>query len=140
MAATMHVSFRDQWRELRRSRPGHRFQDRYARARQEDMECGPGQRIALIAIAFVALLVGAFFAVFPGPAIPFFFIGGGLLASESRVIARFMDWAEVKVRDIIAWARRKWRRLPTVGRVLVLLLGAGGSAMATYWGLQFLQR
>jgi hypothetical protein len=135
MAGTLHFHFRDQWRELKRSRPGHRFRDRYARAREEAHECGAGQRILTWVIGIVALAIAAFLSVFPGPAIPFFVVAGGLFATESRTIARFMDWAEVRGRRVAAWGKKRWRKLPTVARVALLIAGgcaSAGMAFLTY--------
>ena len=113
---------------MKRSRPGRRFQDRYEHARRETKECGPGQRILLVLLAVVFLAIAVVLSVFPGPAIPFFFLAGALLAAESRTIARFMDWAEVLIRRVLAWAKRIWRKLPVVARVLVVLVGISCSA------------
>lgn len=88
-------------------------------------------------VALICLTIGAVFAVFPGPAIPFFFIAGALLASESRVIARFMDWCEVRVRTILAWAKRRWRNWPMAGRVAVIVAGTLFSAGAAYFSYRW---
>ena len=86
----------------------------------------------MIAAAIVCLAIGAVLAVIPGPALPFFFLGGGLLATESRVVARFMDWAEVRLRKIIAWAKRRWHRMPLIGRIAVVMFAACCSATTFY--------
>src|SRR5688572_16410802 len=102
MAIALHFSFREHWQELKRGRPGRRFQDRYDRARSEESRGGPIKRIALIGLAIVCLAIGVVLAVMPGPAVLFFFLAGGLLATESRIVARLMDWLEVRLRKIIA--------------------------------------
>lgn len=134
MAATLHSSFHEPWRELTRGRPGQRFQARYRRAHCEAEKCGLGQRIVLFAAALVCLVIAAILAVFPGPAIPFFLVAGGLLASESLAIARFMDWSEVRVRKLTKRVVRLWRRLPIAGRVVMLILGGCCSAGMAYVG------
>jgi hypothetical protein len=139
MAATLHFHFREHWRDLKRGRPGSRFVERYRRARQEDRQRGPWHRVALIAAGVVCLLIAAILTVIPGPAIPFYFLGGGLLATESRVIARFMDWAEVQLRKVIAWGKRRWRQLPKFGRVAVLVLGACCSVAGAYFSIHLLR-
>lgn len=121
MAATMQLHLREEWEDLRRGRPGHRFQDRYERSRSRKRS-GRAQRVFFFAIALAALAIGAVLSVFPGPAIPFFFVAGGLLATESRTIARFMDWCEVRLRKIFAWGKRHWRRLSTPARVITVTL------------------
>jgi len=130
VAASIHFHFREQWRELKRGRPGHRFQERYERARRGDV--ATWERVLFLVAAVILVLLGVFFAIFPGPALPFFFVGGGLLASESRTVARFMDWSEVGVRQWATWGRRRWKRLPNLARAGLVLLGAGMSAATMY--------
>ena len=139
MGATTHFHFREDWRELKRGRPGRRFQDRYERARREDKECGAGQRIVMLIAGIVSLAIGALLVVFPGPAIPFLFIGGGFLATESRVIARFMDWSEVRLRLLFRWGKGHWRKLPAVARVLLLMLAACCSAATMYFSYRLMR-
>jgi hypothetical protein len=140
MAATAHFHFREQWQELKRGRPGHRFQDRYQRNRREAHRCGAGQRLLRLVGGVIAVLIGVVLVIIPGPALPFFFIAGGLFATESRTIARFMDWSEVRLRNIGAWAKRRWRQLPTAARVGLLILGACGSAGTMYLSYRLLHR
>src|SRR3954470_18047537 len=106
MAAASYLHFREDWRELKRGRPGHRFQDRYQRAQRAESRGGVGKRIITMALAAIFIAVGIFFAVFPGPAVPFFFVGGALLATHSRAIARAMDWLEVRSRAVFAWLKK----------------------------------
>lgn len=80
-------------------------------------------------------MIGIFLLVFPGPGIPFLFVGGGLLASESQPLARFLDWSEVTIRRVIAWAKQLWRTMPAtlrVAAVLVVVTLAGGIAYAGF--------
>ena len=140
MAATTHFHFREHWRELRRGRPGRRFQARYERLRRSRHRCGALERILLVVAAIVLFLIGALLVIFPGPAIPFFFMGGALLATESRPMARLMDWSEVRLRTVFAWGKRQWRRLPGFARVLLLGVGACCSATMAYVAFQLLRR
>ena len=84
----------------------------------------------MIVVALVSLAIGVVLSVIPGPAIPFFFLGGGLLATESRPVARFMDWCELIGRRVGAWGKRHWNRLPLAGRIVVMMIG-GCCSMAT---------
>lgn len=138
MAAILQFRFREHWRELRRGRPGRRFQARYERARQ-DQRAGAAERILLAIVAIVCLAIGAVLSVVPGPALPFFFLAGGLLATESRWVARFMDWSEVKTRLIVAWLKRVWRRLPVPGRIAVSVVATCCSAATAYLGYRLLR-
>ena len=139
MAAIMQFHFREHWRELRQGRPGQRFQDRYERLRQERKQSGPVKRILLIGVAIVFLAIGVVLTVFPGPAFVFFILAGALLAGESRVIARFMDWCEVRARRIIAGAKRLWRRTPTAARVATIVVVAGCAVTVAFLGYRTLR-
>ena len=137
MSAITRWHLRDDWRELRRSRPGRRFQDRYARVHRQARTTSLFQRIALLAAGVLFLVLGGFFAVMPGPALPFFFLAGGLFASESLIVARFMDWSETRVRRLARWARPRWRRLPAALRVAVALVAVGCSLGGAYFSYRF---
>ncbi len=139
MAATSGISFREHWRDIRRGRPGHRFQDRYKRAREQKRKTSTTQRIVFIVVGVLALAIGVLLFVFPGPAIPFFFLGGALLASESRIIARTMDWAEVKLRVLFTWGRARWVRLPRAAQVTLVLVGVCCSVASAYFGYRLVR-
>lgn len=132
MAATRAFRFREQWRELKRGRPGHRFQARYAKTHEQKRPRRFAHRLVLLIVGLLALAIGGVLAVIPGPAIPFFFLGGALLAAESRIAARLMDGLELRLRALAAWARKRWRRLPGFARILLIALGAGCSAASAY--------
>lgn len=140
MAATLHIGdqLREHWAALRRGRPGQRFQERYERTHNRcdgRPRCGWGMRVVLIATALVCLAIAVVLSVIPGPAIPFYFLAGGLLATESRGVARAMDWSEVRARRVLAWGKWRWRRLPRAAKAALLAMGAacsGGMAYVTY--------
>lgn len=125
MPATLHppVAFRDQWRELKRSRPGQRFQNRYHRARQN--KSSAGKRIAWIAAAVVCIAIGIVLMVIPGPAILFFLAAGGVLATESLAVARALDWSELRLRGLLNAGKRAWARLPAAGGIILVVLAVG---------------
>ena len=136
----MPHSLRSHWRELRQGRPGHRFQSRYDRARRQKNRTGTALRVLLVLVALVFLGVGVVLVVIPGPAIPFFFLGGGLLAAESRPIARFMDWGEVVARKVFGWGKKHWKRLPLAARIALVVVGACCSAATGYLAYRVWQR
>lgn len=139
MAALSLSFFQEHWRDFKRGKPGRRFQDRYERARQGERKHGIGVRIALYAGALVCLAIGVVLTVFPGPAVPFFFVAGGLLATESRVLARFMDACEVRGRKVAAWGRRHWRRMHPVARVSCMILGGCCSMAGAYLSFRLMR-
>lgn len=126
-------SVRTYWRDLKRGQPGHRFQDRYERAKRERRKGGNHwRRIVMFTAGIVCLAIGVVLSVIPGPAIPFFFLAGGLFGTESRLIARFMDWIEVRARKLAAWAKRHWHPLPRTAKIVLMIVGACCSAGMAY--------
>lgn len=96
--------------QLKHDEPGRRFRNRCDAMRRDG---GPGfwGRIGLYASAILCILIGIVLVFIPGPAVLFFFLAGGLLATESPVIARWMDKLELLVRRVWNTIRRRWRRL-----------------------------
>lgn len=130
----MNLKLKRQWEVLKRGKPGRRFVERYQAAQRKENRATLATRIVRMAVATVAIALGLVFAVIPGPAIVFFALAGALLASESRGVAKFLDWCEVKIRAVVDWGMRIWKRLPIVGKVAVVILGAAGSVGATVMG------
>lgn len=96
--------------QLKHDEPGRRFRNRYERTRRDG---GPGfwGRVGLYAMSLLCIAIGIVLVFIPGPAVLFFFIAGGLLAAESRVIARWMDTLELLARGVWNALRRRWHRL-----------------------------
>jgi hypothetical protein len=136
---TMQFHLRRSWRELSRGRPGHRFQDRYQRAHQKPQRGGVAQRILLVVVAIFFLAIGVVLSVMPGPAFVFYILAGGLLASESRYVARFMDASEVIVRKVLRWGKRKWSGLPIVARGVLVLIAIGCAVGAAFIGYRLMR-
>ncbi|HTO03936.1 MAG TPA: hypothetical protein VL069_09555 [Opitutus sp.] len=126
----MAASLISEWKTLKRGRPGHRFEDRYDAHRRTKNRRTMLGRVARMGLAVVAIAVGVVLMFIPGPAILFFLIAGGLLAAESRGVARGLDWGEVRIRRIAKWLQARWRKLPLAGKIfvgsIVLAAGAGG--------------
>lgn len=141
MAATLNLRdhFRAHWRELKGGRPGHRFQDHYRRVQRHQADAGPGKRLAMIVAGILCFAIGVVLMIFPGPAIPFFFLAGGLLATESQAVARIMDWSEVHLRNLAAWGKRRWKRLPAAARVVLVAVGMGCSVATAYFSYRLLR-
>ena len=139
MGATTRFRFRDSWRELRRGRPGHRFTDRYERAQESKNRNGTVTRVILILVAILCVAVGLVLTVMPGPAFFFFILAGGILATESRVVARFMDACEVFVRKVARWTERQWRRLPSSARIALVVIVATSLVVVIFLGYRFLR-
>ncbi len=92
-------------------------------------------RVLLIVVAVAAILVGIAEIVFPGPASVFLLLGGALLAGESRLVARAMDWLELHLRPIWRFLRRRWSALSAAGRkraVAIVACASVASAVFVY--------
>src|SRR5687767_15393396 len=104
----MAGGLKQQWREFRKGRPGHRFQERYERNRHGRHGKSWMRRFLPPGIGVVVLVAGLIFCIMPGPGLPLVFVGGALLSERSRPIAWAMDWGEVKLRKAIRWAKSWW--------------------------------
>jgi hypothetical protein len=123
-----------EWQALRRGRPGHRFQTRYTAAHRMVGRGTLVSRIVRMVIAVACIVVGIVLMFIPGPAILFFVIAGSLLASESKFVARFLDWSELRIRSVLKWAADFWKRCSAPAKatlVCAALALAGGAAYVT---------
>lgn len=112
---------RENWRRLKESEPGERFQDGYRR-RQQSSRGRSSVRALLGIVGGVLVVVGGLIAIpGPGPGWIITCFGLGLIAGEVRSIARFMDRAEVKLRVLGRWGAGVWTRSPTVAKVSICL-------------------
>jgi uncharacterized protein (TIGR02611 family) len=133
------ATLRDHLRDIKRGRPGHRFEDHYRHEKHAKRGRSSKGRVLRLALGLVSVIVGLILCVIPGPGLPFIFIGGGLLAAESLIVARVMDWLELRVRAVLRWAKRHWARMNGWQRVGVVIVGACLSAAGAYlsWRLMF---
>ena len=125
----MWEKFKQTWRRLKVGKPGQRFQQEFRRRH------GAGRSTiqkALLVIGGLVFMAAGFLLFFiPGPGLLFLFAGGFLIAQQSLVAARALDWSEIRLRKLLAWSLRAWRRSsPTLKVILVVaavgVLGAVG--------------
>ena len=118
------------WREFSESKPGHRFQERYRRRQQ----AGRGhilKRVFLIVFGAVLALGSLFLAPLPGPGFVTVFLGLAILAGELLPAARFLDWAEVRLRKLACFVRQVWRS-SLLGKVSIVAIAALLAAAISY--------
>ena len=118
------------WREFSESKPGHRFQERYRRRQQ----AGRGhilKRVFLIVLGAVLALGSLFLAPLPGPGFATVFLGLAILAGELLPAARFLDWAEVRLRKLARFVRHAWRS-SFFGKVSIVAIAALLAAAISY--------
>ena len=128
------------WRELRKGRPGRRFQERYQRNQQARKDKTSPKRFVAPAVGIVLLVAGVVFCVIPGPGVPLIIVGASLLADRSIVLAKTMDWLEVRVRKVVRWALGWWRQASPLAKNAVILVGTCCIAGAGYGAYQFMFR
>ncbi len=107
------------WWHFKKSKPGDRFQVRYYRRQQS----APGRLSTIFNIVVGSILVifSAFFGWAPGPGLLTFLIGLALIGGEFLTIARFLDWSEVRLRQLAHLVGVVWRS-STIGKALIVLV------------------
>jgi uncharacterized protein (TIGR02611 family) len=126
-------SLKESWEEFRESNPGRRFQDRYHRRRQN--ERGHILKRILLVILGAALALGSLFlAPLPGPGFATVFLGLAILAGELLPAARFLDWAELRLRRFASFVGKVWRSslLGKAAVVVAIALIAAAVAYVAY--------
>ena len=85
------------WDELKRGKPGHRFQSRY----EHSQERGALRKWLVIVAGALLVLAGMVLLPLPGPGMLIIAAGAFLMAEESRAAARALDWIELRVRRLV---------------------------------------
>jgi hypothetical protein len=88
--------------EITQSPPGRRFQERYRRKHAGNESAW--KRCGCVCAGVLLTIVGVFFLAVPGPGIPILAVGLALIAQESKVVARWLDRTELRL-------RRWWKRI-----------------------------
>ena len=124
-------SLRESLQTLRDGEPGKRFQEHY-RERQEGGGSGRLRRWLFLGGGTVIILAGIFFLPAPGPGFLIIFLGGGLVAQESLVAARALDWTELHLRKMGAAALRIWKGASMPVRAIIVVVALAIAAGAAY--------
>jgi hypothetical protein len=133
----MFSGFKQAWREIRNGRPGRRFQDRYDTKRRSRGGKSWARKFLPPAAGVMLLVAGIIFCFIPGPGLPLVVVGAALLAERVRLLARALDWLEVKLRKVIETGMRWWRQGSGLARMAVILLAALMVAGAGYGAYHF---
>lgn len=128
----MQASLAKRWHALSEGTPGRRFRDRYYRQKRSSKSRNLLHTAVRFALAGVAVTIGVVLAVIPGPAIPFFFLAGALVASDWLWMARLLDWIEVKARAVAARVAKLWHPLPLAVKAILLIVGCSFSIASSY--------
>lgn len=133
-AGSLRTRYRQQWNALKKSAPGHRFQERYERNREDGNLTG---RIARTLLGGALVIAGLTLMVIPGPGLPVLVVGAGLLATDSKPAAKLLDWVELKIRPVsvpvTCWLAKHWLPLPRSARIAIALCTTATSMTAAYF-------
>jgi sterol desaturase/sphingolipid hydroxylase (fatty acid hydroxylase superfamily) len=107
------------WQFFLKSKPGDRFQVRYYRRQQS----APGRLSTIfnIVVGSTLVIVSTLFGWAPGPGLVTFVIGLMMIGGEFLVVARFLDWGEVRLRILAHFVGVVWRS-STIGKALIVLV------------------
>lgn len=121
------------WKELKRGTPGKRFQQQYKKSHESGGN--PLRKALFLGSGALVITAGIFFLPAPGPGWAIIFIGGGLMAQESKTAAKVLDWTELRIRAVVEWGLGIWKRASTpvrAGIVTMALILAGGAVFVAY--------
>ena len=131
----MLEKLREDWHRFKASEPGRRFQERYDRHHAGGRKPMTFKRALRVGAGFVVVGAGLVMLVAPGPGIAAVVVGLGLIAGESLVVSRAMDWTELRLRRLYRRGRALWRRMSVplrVGAGLVVLVAAAATAYGLF--------
>jgi hypothetical protein len=100
----MWEKFKQTWRRLKAANPGQRFQQEFRR--RHGAGRSPIQKVLLIVGGLLLMAAGFLLLFIPGPGLVLLFIGGLMIAQQSLVAARVLDWSEIRLRKLLAWSLR----------------------------------
>src|SRR5215203_3288022 len=134
----MFQGLKKEWKAFKASQPGKRFQERYEKSQEERKDQPWYARFAKPLIALVLIAGGIVLCFIPGPGIPLLVIGAGLFADYSLVLAKGLDWTEVRLRKFFKWAKAWWKHASLLAREGVVAAGVLVAAALGYGGYRFL--
>ena len=126
---------RDGWQRFEASKTGHRFRDRYRRHRRRGQGRSALRKVLVIVGGIVVAVASLLLAPLPGPGWGTFLVGLIIIAGELLILARFLDWAEVKLRGPARRAKVVWASLPAAVRLLIGIVVPVCGTVLGIWGL-----
>ena len=101
----MFANLQHDWKRLKESEPGHRFQDRYYRRHREDNGLKKYHRAVIIGIGLLIIGVGVLLLLIPGPGWATIGLGAAFIAGESLILAKILDILEMVARKLVGKQR-----------------------------------
>jgi hypothetical protein len=100
----MLKSFKRHWRQFKRYPPGQRFR----RLHDRRLESPRGRILCAVYLAggLTLVAIGLIMLVAPGPGTLVLAAGVAILVQESLLVARVLDWAELRVRRLFVRSKR----------------------------------
>ncbi len=131
---------REDWRRFKASKPGYRFRDRYRHHQQRSRGRLYFQKALFIVGGLTIAIASIVLAPLPGPGLGTFLLGLAIIAGELRIVAHFLDWAEVKLRGPARWAEGAWASWPRWARILIGVVAWIGGVAFALWGILYVFR
>jgi hypothetical protein len=115
----MFERLKQEWQRFRRRKPGQRFEERYHLKQKSARSVF--RKVLIMSAGGLTIAVGIVLLAFPGPGTVLLLIGAALIAEESLVTARALDWLELRLRGLYTRTVRAWRRTSPIIRVLLVI-------------------
>ena len=123
---------REDWHGFKASRAGYRFRDHHRRRKRRNKGKFIFRKVLFIFGGLAIAVVSLVLAPLPGPGLGTSLVGLLIIAGELLIVARFLDWAEVKLRRPARRAKGAWTNLPQRAKIV---LGVGLWLGGTTYGL-----
>ncbi len=127
------TAFREEWTQIKRSLPGRRFRNWYRRCRAAERGRSVYRRALHVTVGILIVLAGVVMLVTPGPGWLTIGLGAALLARESLLVARLLDWIELSGRRLARSAYRRWRAASPGGRAAAVAIPTAAVAAVGYF-------
>ena len=129
---TIAARIQEHWREFKRAQPGERFQARYRRRQRKPHNLLTRMCYTVLGIAL--LIVGVILLPAPGPGFLVLIPGAALIAEESQIAARALDWLDVKLRRLATFAQRTWTQATPAVKAMIVGFALVAAAIAGWAG------
>lgn len=126
----MKESLKETWQKIQRDPPGKRFRRQFRRRHASRQ--GIFKRILFMGSGSVLGTLGLIMLFTPGPGIFFVFVGLGLIAQESLMLAIILDKFEVALRKWVDWGLDQWNKSSSFVKALMVLFACFVTALALY--------
>ena len=127
----MFENLKKTWHMLRNAEPGKRFQE-YNRHHQAGRRSQVSKVLSVV-VGVVIVAVGLVALPAPGPGMLVIAIGAAFIARESRVVAKALDWLELRIRALAKWSVATWKAASPPARIAAGVAGGGLLGVALYF-------